>query len=100
MVLPPERAVLAKAVRQALRAWPGSRRKLAEDAGVTHTYLNAVAAGAPCTPRVARKLVWALHKNAGRLTAQAALAAEQLTAQAAQLMQHAERLKAVLKNMQ
>ena len=82
MVLPPERVVLAKAVRQALRAWPGSRRTLAKDAGVSHTLLNQFAAGVPCTPDVARKLARVLREHSAQLTA------------------HAARVEAALKNMQ
>ena len=78
----PERAVLAKAVRQALAAWPGSLRTLAQSAGVSHTLLNQFAAGAPCTPRVARRLARALRQHEARLT------------------DHAARLEALLKNMQ
>ena len=75
--------MLAKAVRDALDAWPGSRQSLADAAEVPHTLLNRYAHdGVPCTPRVARKLARALRAHGAQLTA------------------HAERLEAQLKNMQ
>ena len=74
--------MLAKAVRAALRAWPGSLRTLARSAGVSHTLLNQFAAGAPCTPRVARQLARALHEHGGRIG------------------DHATRLESLLRDMQ
>ena len=75
--------MLAKSVRAALTAWPGSRQALADAADVPHTLLNRYADdGVPCTPRVARKLARALREHGAQLTA------------------HAKRLEALLKNMQ
>ena len=74
--------MLAKTVRQALAAWPGSLRTLARSAGVSHTLLNQFAAGAPCTPRVARQLARALRQHGARLA------------------DHAARLEALLRDMQ
>lgn len=72
MALNPERAVLAKVVRDALAAWPGSRRTLAKAVGVTHTHLNALVAGESVTPKVAREISRALRQHSDRLARVAA----------------------------
>jgi len=71
--------VLAKAVRQALAAWPGSLHTLAKACGLSAMHLSYLTRGVlPATPRAARKIARALGRHGGKLSRAAAGIAHQL----------------------
>ncbi len=71
---------LARALRRALAQSPGTRRALAEAAGIDHTLLARILAGERrATPRLCRRVMRALERWGTDCTAGAAILRRALT---------------------